>query len=287
MRLEWGKLVGDADRTSAYSLVYLTQQLAILAGPLILAGTVAAASASAALIVVAAVAAAGSLGFAATVAPDGEGAAAPGERGRSVLRIPAMRLLMATILMLGAAIGALEVAAPTLATDHRAPAAAGLLIACLSVGGVLGATIYGSGRWRAAPGRRLLVLVVLVTVALAPMIVVDDLVAVGALLLLAGIALNPALTTFSLIVDQHVDARAAGEAFGWISTAISSGQGGASALAAAVAQHQRDPRPAFVIATLAGAAATVLCLAARRVFRARGPLVSGGSRRGRGSGSSA
>ena len=266
MRVEWGKLVGEADRTTAYSLVYLAQQLAVLLGPLILAGIVAAASASAALIAVAAVAAAGSLGFAATIAPGSGRPTARSEPRASVLRIPAMRMLMATILMLGAALGALEVAAPATATAHAEPAAAGLLIACLSVGGVLGATIYGSRRWRAAPARRLLVLVALVTIALAPTIAVDELVAIGALLLLAGIALNPALTTVSLIVDEHIDARSAGEAFGWISTAISTGQGGASALAAVVAQHQRDPRPAFVIAALAAAGATAIWLAARRVF---------------------
>src|SRR5438477_7969161 len=46
MRVEWAKMVGEEDRTAAYSLVYLTQELAILTGPLILAGVVAAASAS-------------------------------------------------------------------------------------------------------------------------------------------------------------------------------------------------------------------------------------------------
>ena len=266
MRLEYARLVGDADRTRAYSLVYLAQELGILTGPLILAAMVAAASASAALIVVAAVAAAGTFGFAAGTAPDAAVKRQAVAHTRSVLRIPAMRVMMATILLLGAALGGLEVGAPTLATAHGTPAAAGLLIACLSVGGVIGAALYGTRQWRAEPGRRLLVLVALLTVMLAPIFAIHDLVAVGALLLVAGIALNPALTTFSLIVDKHVDARTAGEAFGWISTAISSGQGGASALAAAVAQHQHDPRPAFVIAAVAAAIATGVCVAARRVL---------------------
>lgn len=67
MRVEWAKLVASDDHTAAYSLVYLSLELAILAGSLILAGMIAAASASLALIAVAAFAAAGTVGFAASI----------------------------------------------------------------------------------------------------------------------------------------------------------------------------------------------------------------------------
>jgi predicted MFS family arabinose efflux permease len=89
------------------------------------------------------------------------------------------------------------------------------------------------------------------------MIVAHGLFVVGALLLLAGMALNPALTTFSLLIDQHVCAGAA-EAFGWLSTALSAGTGAASAIAAAVAQHEHSARAVFVVAAVAGAAATAV-----------------------------
>lgn len=143
--------------------------------------------------------------------------------------------MLAVALLVGAVIGALEVAAPRLASAHHAPAAGGLLIASLSVGGILGAVIYGSRRWRARPQARLLGLLALLTAALALMIAGHGLLVVGALLLLGGIALNPVLTTFSLLIDQHVCARTAGEAFGWLSTALVAGTGAASAIAAAVA----------------------------------------------------
>jgi predicted MFS family arabinose efflux permease len=179
-----------------------------------------------------------------------------------VLRIRGLQLVLAVALLVGGVIGALEVAAPTLATTHGLPAASGLLIASLSVGGVLGAVIYGSRGWRARPPARLLRLLALLTAALALMIAPHSLFVIGALLLLAGVALNPALTTFSLLIDQHVSARTAGEAFGWLSTAIASGTGAASAIAAAVAQHQHDARAAFIVAAIAGAAATAVSLLA-------------------------
>ena len=225
MRVEWANVVIGDDRTAAYSLVYLTQELAILTGPLILAGIIAAASASLALSAVAAIAAAGSVGFAASIRSPGGHRSPPVTPSGIVLRIRGMQLLLAVALLAGAVIGGLEVAAPTLATASGAPAAAGILIASLSVGGILGATIYGSRRWRARPSRRLLLLLALLTVALVLMIAAHSLLIVGALLLLAGIPLNPALTTFSLLVDQHVSPGGAGEAFGWLSTAIAGGTG--------------------------------------------------------------
>jgi MFS family permease len=175
---------------------------------------------------------------------------------------------MATTFCVGAAIGAIELAAPTLATAHDDPAAAGLLIACLSVGGVLGATVYGGRHWEAPPARRLPMLVAVLTAVLALLVAAHGLVLVGVLLFLAGIPLNPTLTTFSLLVHLHVAGEGAGEAFGWLSTAVAGGTGAASAVAATVAQHQHDARAPFAIAAIAGAVATVVVLAARRTLAA-------------------
>ena len=162
-------------------------------------------------------------------------------------------------LLVGGVIGAIEVAVPIFATGHNAPAASGLLIAAVSLGGIAGATVYGSGQWRTPPRRRLVLLLALMTVWLAALVAADSLVLAGVLLLLAGAPLNPALATFSVLIDRHVPGGAAAEAFGWLSTAIAGGTGAASAIAAAVAQHH-DSEAAFLVAAVAGVAAT----AARR-----------------------
>ena len=270
MRVEWAKAGADDDHTPAYSLVYLTQELAILIGPLILAGMIAVASPSVALITVAALAAAGTVGFAGSIRSPSPGEATHTARGGLAVRIPELQLVLAVALLLGAVIGGIEVAAPTLASAHGKPAAAGLLIASVSVGGIIGAVIHGSRSWRPTAPARLAALVALLTTALAAMVAATGLVLVGLLLLLAGIALNPALTTFSLVIDQHVPAQAAGEAFGWLSTALAGGTGAASAIAAVVAQHQHDARAAFIVAAIAGAGATAIAVLARpRLARAQ------------------
>jgi MFS family permease len=286
MRILWAGPPGE-DRTAAYSLVYLTQELALLTGPLILALIIALSSASVALVALALITAAGSLVFAASSAPGpgrGRLAASGHERGSpsagherrssaAVLRNPGMARLLPTAMLVGAALGGLEVGAPTVATAHHTPAAAGVLIALLSVGGILGAALYGSRAWRMPPARRLLVLLGVMTVALGLLVVDQSLWWVGALLLVLGLPLNPAITTFSLVVDDHVPPRAAGEAFGWLSTALATGTGAAAALAAAVARHH-DPRAAFGVAAIAGLGATVFCLLSRRALE-RGTSVRG------------
>jgi MFS family permease len=264
MRVAWGAATSGGDRTSAYSLVYLTQELSILGGPLLLAALISATNASAALVGVAAVACAGTLGFAASLPPGLRRAStAPRQRGGAALVAPGMRILVPTAALVGAVIGGVEVGVPTFATAHHAPAASGLLVAALSIGGIAGAAIYGGRRWRLPPTTRLLVLLAALSAATAIAIPAPGLVALGAVLAIVGVALNPSLTTISLHVDWHVSLASAAEAFGWLSTGIATGTGAASAVAGAVS-HPGDPRPAFVVATVAAVAATAVVAVAQR-----------------------
>jgi Major Facilitator Superfamily len=271
MRAVWGELTAEDGRTAAYSLVYLVQELSILLGPLILSAVIALASVATALIVVAVLAGVGTLAFAASLSgARGAGATDAGVRPSrgGVLRVGAARLILLMALLMGGVIGALEVAVPIFATAHHSPASAGLLIAAVSVGGIAGAAIYGSARWRVDASRRLLVLLALMSVWLGLLIGVDGLLLAGVVLLLVGGPLNPALTTFSLLIDAHIPPGAAAEAFGWLSTAIAGGGGIASGIAAAVA-HRHDSTAAFIVAAAAGVGATLI--AAATAARSRTP----------------
>jgi predicted MFS family arabinose efflux permease len=269
MRVAWGEVVGEHERTAAYSLVYLTQELAILTGPLVLAATIAASSSSLALITVAALSGAGTLAFSVSIAPPADRDLPARQTGASLLREPGIRIVLALAVLVGGVIGGLEVGTPTFATAHRAPAATGVLIAAVSVGGIIGAALYGRRRWSVPPSRRLVALLALLALALVVIPLADSLLAVGFLLLVAGVPLNPALTTFSLLVDQHAPGRTVAEAFGWLSTGLATGTGAASAIAGVFAQRQHDAQAAFIVAAVAGAAASVLAVSSRRVLRGR------------------
>jgi MFS family permease len=184
-----------------------------------------------------------------------------------------VRVLTAVAALTGAVVGALEVAVPTLASAHRAPAATGLLMAAVAVGGIVGAVAYGGRRWSSPPHVRLLVLLVAVTAAVAVTLAVTGLVVVGLVLLAAGVALNPALTTISLLVDRHVAAGGAAEAFGWLSLGLASGTGAATAIAGAVTRHG-DAHAAFAVGVVAGLAGVTL-IVVRRGLLGRSRLDTG------------
>ncbi|MFI0418398.1 MFS transporter [Spongiactinospora sp. 9N601] len=260
MRIHWGERIGTESRTAAYSLVFLVQELAILTGPLVFGALVAAASASVALGGVAALAGAGTLALAGALRSS-RPAAPDGGRGR-VLRSPGVPTLLGVVLLLGAAIGTLEVGMPALASAQGQPAVAGVLVAMVSAGGIIGTAVYGVRRWTSPPAIRLIWLLAWMGVALAPLALLTSLPPAGALLLVAGLTLTPALTSTSLIVDELVPAARA-EAFGWLSTAI--GVGGAAGAAAAGAVGERaGPSAIFALAALFALLGAALALARLR-----------------------
>lgn len=270
MRVAWGATVATEDRTAAYSMVYLTQELSILSGPLLFSVLTAAASAAAGLTAIAVLSGVGAVAFAMSVGADHwQAVAGPRERGGHVLAGAGMRCLLGAAVLLGAVIGALQVGVPTLAIAHGAPAATGLLIALLSVGGVIGAVTYGVRRWVSDPAARLIALMGVVAAAAALMITTPSLPVLGLLLLVAGLGINPALTTLSLLVDREISGPTASEAFGWLSTGIAGGTGAGSAIAGALVQHRSDARPAFVAAAVAAVLATGAAVAVGRFSTAR------------------
>jgi MFS family permease len=259
MRVEWGARLPASERTAAYSLVFLTQEIALLTGPLLVAALVAIDSAGLALVVAAAISGAASIGFGALSETGGCRVEAPARtRGAPSAAMPS--LLVATFLI-GGTLGALQVATPALALSRGAPALGGVLIAALSVGGIIGALIYGGRRWSADPSLRLVSLLCLVGIAATVLVVGPPLPVVGLLLGLVGLALNPVFTTTSLLVDRHSGPRAA-ESFGWMSTAVGGGTALGSATAGALAQDA-GVLSAFLAAAIAAYVAVLIAAAAR------------------------
>jgi hypothetical protein len=110
------------------------------------------------------------------------------------------------------------------------------------------------------------VLLVLLCAALAPLPALHGLVLTGAALVATGLALNPAITTASLLVDLLVPASAA-EAFGWLSTAIGTGAAAGNAAAGVAGQHLGASASFLVPLGGAAAAATLALLARARLPR--------------------
>jgi predicted MFS family arabinose efflux permease len=259
MRIAWGRWTSAEERTAAYSLVTLIQEIAVLLGPLILAAVVAVASAAAGLVVVGVVAGIGALALAALMPTRDRAAESPSRH--LALRSAGIRAALAVTVLFAIALGATEVGIPALTGERDVPAVSGLLLAAMSVGGILGAIAYGSRRWRAGPVRTLVALLGLMTIAVAPLIATPGFGLMILPLVLAGVAINPIVTAVALLVEDHSPAVAA-EAFGWQSTALALGTAVGNAVAGTVADGH-GASAAFAAATLAAALATALALLSR------------------------
>jgi MFS family permease len=260
MRIAWGQMADPEDRTAAYSVVTLTQEGAVLLGPLLLAAIVAVASAAAAVLVVGGVSSAGTVVLA-TVMPRRLHVDPPSERG-SAMRSRGVRLALVVNLFFALALGCVELGIPALTGERGVPAVSGLLLGVMSVGGIVGAIVYASRRWGPMASARLALLLGLYAVALAPLIATPSFALMILPLLVAGAAINPIVTTVALLVEDHAGAAAA-EAFGWQSTSLAVGSAAGNALSGPLAEHH-GASAAFAAAAIAATLATFLAILARR-----------------------
>jgi MFS family permease len=266
MRVDWGRHVPASERTAAFSLVYLTQEIALVTGPLLIAALVGF-GAGVALITAGTISGVATIGFAALGTSQASPHEAPVQTAAG--RPTSLPAVLAVAFLLGAILGVFQVAAPSLAIARGVPAVGGVLLAAVSVGGISGAVLYGGIRWRADAAMRLILLLGLLAVATTALVAVLPLVVVGALLALGGLALNPSFATTSLLIDRHGGSRGA-EAFGWMSTAGGSGTAAGNAVAGALAQHHGFP-PAFFAAAVAAYAGVLISCSAAWLSRSRTP----------------
>jgi len=126
-----------------------------------------------------------------------------------------------------------------------------------SLAGGLVAARRGGGAHRAAGLARILAALALGHAALA--VTTTSLMAIGAVLLVAGVAIAPAYATINAMADQAAPEGTVTEAFAWLSTAVVTGTSAGTAAGGALAQSA-GAGAAFALAGLAGALAVAITM---------------------------
>lgn len=215
------------------------------------------------LLVVASLSAAGTLAFASSPAsrswqPDG-----PAAPLRRPLASAGIRTILLATFLFGIADGILQVVAPAYAVRHHAPALAGVLLAAMSLGSVVGGVLYGMRSWPSRSPVRLLVLQGLFATGLALAAFTEG-PALIAGLAVTGMLIAPITAENSLMVDAAAPPGTITEAFAWLITAVITGGAVGTALAGALVEA------AGVRSAMLSAAATLaLAVAAIRAGLAR------------------
>ena len=265
VRALWGVLYDEeADLATAYALDAVLVEVAFVGGPLLVGLAVAIGHPALAVAGSAILVAIGALLLGRTRVAR---RLVPRERHeRAPLRAPLVsspvRRLLAAIVLLGVAFGAIEVAVTAFALERGSRALAGPLLAVWALGSALGGVTYGARAWGIPVTRQYPYLVAALAGALALPLLAYDTWSLAALLLLGGGAIAPFLACNSALLARAAPPAATTATFAW------SGSGIVGGIAAGIAAagwlvEQSGSGAGFGLAAAGGLAALVVALTRR------------------------
>ncbi|MEE6178210.1 MFS transporter [Mycobacterium sp. 050134] len=235
MRAVWRTLTDDTNLvTRAYSLDSVCEEVIYLIGPLLVGVMITTVSASGALIVAAALLLAGTFAMSAMPAVRRTKGTVSGEPVRfdiGPLRSAGFCLVVLTILITAIGMSVAITCVAARAQNHGMPAAAGYIEAALAVGSVLGGLAWGRRRHARAVSTHLTGLTVTLAVGTAIAAGADNLIVLGVVMALSGVAVAPLFVASYLASDQMAPAHHRTEASTWVNTANNIGAAAGTAAA--------------------------------------------------------
>ena len=255
LRTLWPNVMASPDLLeAAYSLDAVSQEVILIAGPLIVALL---GSPTAALALSAACVLAGTFEFVALPVVRGHRPPSARSGRRNALGSSRLRSLLCSSALVGFAFGCVEIGFPALGVAARSRASAGFLLSLWAVGSMIGGLVYGARRWPSSLERRYPRLIGGLALTIAPLALVDSLGPAFALSVFAGLFLAPIVSCQYSLIDRVANPGTKAEAFTWQWSTIIGGAAAGSAAAGAIASSG-GPAAAFAAAAASAALATVL-----------------------------
>ncbi len=189
--------------------------------------------------------------------------------GGSVVRIPAMWVLVAVMLAMGTIFGSVDVTSIAFATERGAAAAATIALALFASASAVAGVVFGALRPGAALRRQLVFATGAVAVLLWPLLLVDSILTLTGVLALAGISVAPTMIVATTLVESVVPHAKLTEGITWTVTGLGVGV----AVGSAVAGQMIDAfgtRAGFAVAVAAGLTACIVAGGAYVAHRSRG-----------------
>ncbi|MEU3413398.1 MULTISPECIES: MFS transporter [unclassified Streptomyces] len=267
VRARWGvKLQGSPLMTTAAAFESVTDELTFVFGPLLATALCTAVTPAAGLVTEGALTLVGGLLFAAQKSTQPSVAAKGHARvaHASALRVPGVRVLIATFLGIGSVFGGMQVSLAAYTESIGEPGMNGVLYGVFAAGNMLSGIVCGAIAWKAAPHKRLLIGYTALAVAASALWTAHSVVLLAALGLLVGMCIAPSLITGYTLVDGLVPAGARTEAFTWLTGAVALGQAAAVTVAGQLEDRLWDG--AGFLVPMGG---TVLALVTLAVLRSR------------------
>ncbi|WP_435969615.1 MFS transporter [Streptomyces sp. Qhu_M48] len=272
VRARWAaKLDGTPLMPTAAAFESVTDEFTFVVGPVLATALCTGVHPAAGLIAEAALTLFGGLFFAAQRATQpafGASSATAGEPRRSALSIPGVRVLVVAFLGIGSVFGGMQVSLTAFTEEIGNPGANGLLYGVFAAGNMLAGIAMGAVAWKTGPRRRLILGYAGLTVAASLLWTTHSVLLLGALGLVVGLCIAPALITGYTIVETLIPASARTEAFTWLTGAVALGQAAAVTVAGRLADAH-GASTGFLVPMVGTALALVTLLALRSRLKPR------------------
>jgi MFS family permease len=228
LRAHYPRLFGDRPTLlqGAFALDSVLTESVFTVAPLLTAALVVAFEPAAALLVSGVAIVAGTFALVAALPPDDGHAveAADGPRSRlGALAVPGIRTLVGSMLPVGFAFGALEVALPAFADHEGRPELAGVLVALWALGSVAGGLTYGARPRRGSLASVHLRVALFLPLSFLPMALATSPAAMALLVIPAGVFIAPLIATRNELAGMVTPESARTEAYTWPLTALVAG----------------------------------------------------------------
>lgn len=226
LRAQYPVLFADrpALMQGAFALDSVLTESIFTVAPLITAGLVVLFEPAAAILLSAAAVIGGTVALVAALPPVDRAAEPPPRAGRlGALAVPGIRTLVASMLPVGFAFGALEVALPAFADHEGEPELAGVLVALWALGSVTGGLAYGARPRRGSLASVHLRVAVLLPVTFLPLALATSPATMALLVIPAGLMIAPLIATRNELAGLVAPAAARTEAYTWPLTALVAG----------------------------------------------------------------
>jgi MFS family permease len=226
LRAQYPVLFGDRSSLlqGAFALDSVLTESIFTVAPLITAALIVLFEPAAAILLSAGAVIVGTVALVAALPPvDDAPVAAPSAGRLGALAVPGIRTLVASMLPVGFAFGALEVALPAFADHEGRPELAGVLVALWALGSVAGGLVYGARPRRGSLASVHLRVALLLPVSFLPLALATSPATMALLVVPAGFLIAPLIATRNELAGSVAPEAARTEAYTWPLTALVAG----------------------------------------------------------------
>ena len=144
-------------------------------------------------------------------------------RRQSIFSVPALRILLMSLLFFGMVFGAIELMLVAFAREIDQESIATVLLVLIAIGSCSGGIAYGAIRWKLPLTQRLTRLGFAFAVTLVPIIFATNAWTMGAAALLCGFCISPAIISVMTLNERLTPPELMTESFAWLGSSISVG----------------------------------------------------------------